>query len=136
MCGGSCGSWLEPAEARSPGREAQPGGDHRLGQGELAPGKKNAISQRRWIIFQDESGFSLTPPIRRTWAPPGKTLVVTDKFNWKRVSASAALCYRWDGKYSRVYLATRAAVTETGSGWGARVASWVGLYLIRSVFTQ
>lgn len=78
-----------------------------MDQGELAPGKKNARSERRWIVFQDESGFSLTPPIRSTWAPRGKTPVITHKFNWKRVSASAALCYRWDGKRSRVYLATQ-----------------------------
>jgi len=45
------------------------------------------------IVFWDESGASLLPVTRRTWAPRGHTPVIRHRFNWKRVSMAAALCY-------------------------------------------
>ena len=39
----------------------------------MAPGKKNARRRKAWIFFQDESGVSQRPSIRRTWAPRGET---------------------------------------------------------------
>jgi transposase len=39
----------------------------------LAPGKKNAADLGAHIVFVDESGFMLIPPVRRTWAPRGQT---------------------------------------------------------------
>jgi hypothetical protein len=44
-------------------------------------------------VFWDESGASLLPVTRRTWAPRGHTPVIRHRFNWKRVSMAAALCY-------------------------------------------
>jgi transposase len=44
-------------------------------------------------VFWDESGASLLPVTRRTWAPVGHTPVICHRFNWKRVSMAAALCY-------------------------------------------
>jgi hypothetical protein len=44
-------------------------------------------------VFWDESGVSLLPVIRRTWAPRGHTPVIRHRFNWKRMSMAAALCY-------------------------------------------
>jgi DDE superfamily endonuclease len=73
----------------------------------LASGKKGARRHRAWIVFEDESGFSLTPPVRQTWAPRGCTPVLRHRFNWKRVSAAAAVCYRWDGQRARLYFHTR-----------------------------
>jgi hypothetical protein len=43
------------------------------------------------LIFLDESGFSETPSVRRTWAPRGQTPVLIAPFNWKRLSAIASL---------------------------------------------
>src|SRR4029450_2124683 len=40
-----------------------------------------------------ESGVSLLPVTRRTWAPRGCTPVVRHRFKWKRASMAAALCY-------------------------------------------
>jgi hypothetical protein len=68
--------------------------------------RKGALRERRWIVFEDESGFSLTPPLRQTWAPRGRTPVVHHRFNWKRVSATSALCYLWDGERARLYFQT------------------------------
>jgi len=44
-------------------------------------------------VFWDESGVSLLPVVRRTWAPRGHTPVIRHHFKWKRVSLAAALCY-------------------------------------------
>lgn len=44
-------------------------------------------------MFWDESGVSLLPVVRRTWAPRGITPVICHRFKWKRVSMAAALCY-------------------------------------------
>jgi DDE superfamily endonuclease len=64
--------------------------------------QKGARRSERWIVFEDENGFSLTPPLRQTWAAPGRTPVVRHRFNWNRVSAASALCYRWDGRRAPV----------------------------------
>ena len=45
------------------------------------------------IVFWDESGASLLPVTRRTWAPRGHTPVIRHHFKWKRMSMAAALCY-------------------------------------------
>jgi len=44
-------------------------------------------------VFWDESGASLLPVTRRTWAPVGHTPVIRHHFKWKRTSMAAALCY-------------------------------------------
>ena len=73
----------------------------------VADNKKNARRRRAWILFQDESGVSERPPVRRTWAPKGETPVLVYAFNWKKLSISAALGYRWDGKRCRLWFQTR-----------------------------
>ena len=73
----------------------------------LATGKKNSCRQRAWIVFQDESGVSDRPPIRTTWAPKGKTPVVTHPYHWKKVSVSGALAYRWDGRRCQLLFQTK-----------------------------
>jgi transposase len=44
-------------------------------------------------VFWDESGASLLPVTRRTWAPRGVTPVIRHRFKWKRASMAAGLCY-------------------------------------------
>lgn len=63
----------------------------------MAAHKKSARRRGAWIVFQDESGFSLLPSVRSTWAPRGQTPVLHHHFNWTRLSMSAALAYRSDG---------------------------------------
>lgn len=65
--------------------------------------KKKVRRKRGWVVFQDESGVSQKPPLRRTWAPKGLTPVVVHSYKWDKISISAAIAYRWDGKRSRVY---------------------------------
>ena len=48
-------------------------------------------------MFQDESGVSLLPSVRATWAPRGHTPVLRHRFGWKRLSLAGALVYEPDG---------------------------------------
>lgn len=73
----------------------------------MARSKKNARRRKAWILFQDESGISERPSIRRTWAPKGETPVLIHAFSWKKMSISAVLAYRWDGKRSRLFFQMR-----------------------------
>jgi transposase len=41
----------------------------------------------------DESALSLTPNVRRSWAPVGQPPALTHPFNWKKASMAAGLCY-------------------------------------------
>jgi len=74
----------------------------------VAGGKKNARRRKAWIFFQDESGVSQRPSIRRTWAPKGETPVLIHAFNWATISVCAALGFRWDGRCCRLFFQTRA----------------------------
>lgn len=73
-----------------------------MGGPTVARCKKNARRQQAWIVFEDESGISERPSIRRTWAPRGETPVLVHAFNWKKMSLCAALAYRWDRQQSRL----------------------------------
>jgi len=79
----------------------------------LADGKKNARRRKAWIFFQDESGVSQRPSVRRTWAPKGQTPVLIHAFNWSKLSICAALGYRWDGRRSRLFFQTREGSYDT-----------------------
>ena len=68
-----------------------------MGAGTVAPGKKSARRRRALIVFEDESGFSLLPAVRATWAPRGQTPVLRHRFSWKRLSMAAAIAYEPDG---------------------------------------
>lgn len=68
-----------------------------MGAGAVAEGKKNARRRGALIVFQDESGFSLLPVVRATWAPRGKTPVLRHRSSWKRLSMAGALAYEPDG---------------------------------------
>ncbi|MFE2187031.1 transposase [Streptomyces sp. NPDC059455] len=51
------------------------------------------MKKRAWIVFFDESGVSLLPRVRRTYAPRGRTPTLRHRLNWKRASMAAALGY-------------------------------------------
>jgi transposase len=74
----------------------------------VAGNKKNAVRQRAWIFFQDESGFTQQPSVRTTWAPRGKTPILRPRGNhWSKRSVSAALGFRWDGQTARLFARTK-----------------------------
>jgi transposase len=43
------------------------------------------------LVFLDESGFLLTPTVRKTWAPVGLTPIIRHRFRNDRISAISAL---------------------------------------------
>ena len=76
--------------------------------GALAGAKKQAARKRAWIFFQDETGCTQQPSIRRTWAPRGQTPILRPRGNhWTRTSVAAALGFRWDGKKARLLARTK-----------------------------
>jgi transposase len=68
-----------------------------VGEETLATTEKRARRQNALIVFEDESGVSLLPSVRATWAPRGQTPVLRHPFNWKRLSLAGALAYEADG---------------------------------------
>lgn len=82
---------MESPEARSASHRAaeQPG--RRVETEGLATGKKNAKRLGAHIVFIDESGFLLIPPVRKTWAPKGKTPVICHWYRHDRISVISAL---------------------------------------------
>ena len=71
----------------------------------LAWVKKNAERLGAHIVFIDESGFLLIPPVRKTWAPRGQTPVFHHRYGHDRISVISALSVspqrRRFGLYSR-----------------------------------
>jgi transposase len=57
----------------------------------LGEGKKNASWLGAYIVFVDESGFMLTPTVRRTWAPVGCTPLIRHHFANERISVISGI---------------------------------------------
>ena len=71
------------------------------------------------IVVWDESGASLLPVTRRTWAPRGVTPVIRHHFRWKRMSMAAALCSGSRGGGAAVALHHQVDAYDTGTLIGA-----------------
>ena len=54
-------------------------------------GKKNATRLGAYIVFADESGFMMIPPVRRTWAPVGQTPIHRHHYRRDRISVIGGL---------------------------------------------
>lgn len=52
----------------------------------LGAGKKNAARLGAYLVFVDESGFLITPTVRRTWAPRGQTPILRHWHRHDRIS--------------------------------------------------
>jgi transposase len=78
-----------------------------VGRAALAATEKRARRQHALIVFEDESGVSLLPSVRATWAPRGQTPVLRHRFNWKRLSLAAALVYEPDGSDAHIVFQLR-----------------------------
>lgn len=106
---------LDTAATCQASQGAESGESETLGRSKMASGKKNARRRKAWIFFQDESGVSQRPSIRRTWAPRGETPVLIHAFNWSTISVCAALGFRWDGRRSQLFFQTREGTYNTES---------------------
>ena len=78
-----------------------------MGEEAVAATEKRAKRQNALIVFEDESGVSLLPSVRATWAPRGQTPVLHHVFNWKRLSLAGALAYEPDGSDAHLFFELR-----------------------------
>jgi hypothetical protein len=78
-----------------------------MGEKALAVLEKRAKRQHALIVFEDQSGVSLLPSVRATWAPSGQTPVLRHPFNWKRLSLAGALAYESDGSDAHLFFELR-----------------------------
>ena len=78
-----------------------------MGQAALASTKKIARRQHALIVFEDESGVSLRPVVRATWAPRGQRPVLRHRFGWKRLSVAGALAFEADGRAAHLVFQLR-----------------------------
>ena len=79
----------EAPETRSGARRSR---DQEVANKGVSADKKNAAARGATLVFLDESGFSLTPTVRRTFAPKGKTPICR--------------CRKWGGKISAISVVT------------------------------
>lgn len=75
----------------------------------MARSKKGAVRTGKVIVFLDESGVSLRPSVRRTWAPQGRTPQQRECLNWKRLSMISALAWQPGKMRIRLFLSIRLA---------------------------
>ena len=78
-----------------------------MGKEALASVEKRARRQNALIVFEDESGVSLLPSVRATWAPRGQTPVLRHPFKWKRLSLAGALACEPDGSAAHLFFELR-----------------------------
>jgi len=57
----------------------------------VAAYKKNAKRLGAHIVFVDESGFQLTPNVRKTWAPMGQTPIHRSHYRREKVSVISGI---------------------------------------------
>ena len=74
--------------------------------------KRNAQRRRACLVF-DESALSLTPNVRRSWAPRGRPPTLTHPFNWKKALMAAALCYGVGGGGAQLAFHARVGSYDT-----------------------
>ncbi|MFD9053678.1 hypothetical protein ACFVZ9_44055 [Streptomyces zaomyceticus] len=66
----------------------------------MAPGKSLATASGGWTVFEDEAGFSMTPPVARTWGRRGQTPRIRVRGRSRRRTSIAALCCYKPGENS------------------------------------
>jgi transposase len=80
----------------------------------VAADQGGALKQGAWLCFLDESGASLVPPVRRTWAPRGHTPVLRHRVRGrKRISMAGVCCYRPDASDARLAFHLREGAYDT-----------------------
>ncbi|WP_442802647.1 IS630 family transposase [Streptomyces sp. CB01635] len=91
-------SWQAPA------RRALERDEHavEVEEGGVAAGKSLAAAHGAWIVFEDEAGFSMTPPRARTWGRRGHTPIIRVRGRSRRRTSVAALCCYKPGQHSRL----------------------------------
>ncbi|MGW0623135.1 IS630 family transposase [Streptomyces sp. NPDC002765] len=93
----------------------------RVGQGGVALRGRLAAARGAWLVFEDEAGFSMTPPHAKTWSQRGRTPVVRVRGrSRRRISIAALTCYK-PGRRSRLIYRPR---HDDGRRDGRKSFSW------------
>jgi transposase len=94
MCGGCCAiAWTGACNAPPVAPKSATSRRSASGSPATGPGsKKRQAPQGRHLLLRRVRRFA-DPIVRSTWAPRGKTPVLVHRFNWKRASIAAALCF-------------------------------------------
>ena len=96
--------------------------DHDLGQG-----SRLAAATGAYVCFEDEAGQNLRPPKARTWAPRGRTPVVTVSGKGSgRVSVAGLVCYK-PGARGRLFYRVRVHRGRKGERRSMSEADYAGL---------
>jgi hypothetical protein len=75
-----------------------------------------------WLCFEDEAGFSMTPPTARTWARRGRTpLIRVRGRSQRRFSIAALACYKHGERSRLIYRPKRHLDHKRG---GRRSFTW------------
>ncbi|MGW2836168.1 IS630 family transposase [Streptomyces sp. NPDC001286] len=94
----------------------------RLGEGDLVPGGNAVAALGAWLCFEDEAGFSMTPPTARTWARRGHTPVIRVRGrSQRRFSIAALACYKQGERSRLIYRPKRHVDHKRG---GRRSFTW------------
>ena len=90
-------------------------------------GTRLAAATGAWIVFEDEAGQNLRPPKARTWAPRGRTPVVTVCGKGSgRVSVAGLVCLR-PGSRGHLYYRVRIHRGRKGERRSMSEADYAGL---------
>lgn len=74
-----------------------------------------------WLVFEDGAGFSMTPPITRTWSRRGHTPVVRVRGrSRRRLSVAALACYKTGASSRLIYRRRR----DDGRRDGRKSFAW------------
>ncbi|MGW5259318.1 IS630 family transposase, partial [Streptomyces sp. NPDC004012] len=93
-----------------------------LGEGDLAAGGRSVAALDAWLCFEDEAGFSMTPPTARTWARRGRTPVIRVRGrSQRRFSVAALACYKHGERSRLIYRPKRHLDHKRG---GRRSFTW------------
>ncbi len=95
-------SWVESSGSGPSCSRARRSRGGRLAEGCMAARGNTAAALGAWIVFEDEAGFSMTPPTSRTWSRRGTTPVIRVRGRSQRRFSIAALCCYKPGERSRL----------------------------------
>ncbi|WP_420903013.1 IS630 family transposase [Streptomyces hirsutus] len=88
-----CHGWSWQAPARHALERNQAAVE--LWKKDVAARGSTAAALGAWLVFEDEAGFSMTPPCARTWGRRGRTpLIQVRGRSWRRLSIAAMACYQ------------------------------------------
>jgi transposase len=73
----------------------------------MAPHPKKGLRLKKLLVFFDEAGVSDRPTVRRTWAPKGKTPVISGAGGWKTRSVMSGIACEATGKNPRLLFMIR-----------------------------